>query len=206
MKNMLRDYMQRLRTYFFTGLVTVTPIFITGYILISSIAYFDGFFHDYINLKYRIPGIGLFSVILLIIIVGFLTRYYIGKKIVDILEYMVFRIPFIKRVYSAIKQVSTSILGQNKFIFKKVVRLEYPRKGIHTLGFLTSDINSNQLLKFTEDDGEFCTVFIPTTPNPTSGYVIVVKKEDITVLEMTIEDGMKYIISAGALDLKDLSQ
>ncbi len=204
MKRFIKKILNELKKYFLTGLVTILPIFITVYIIAKSVVFFDEKFKSLFHLNLKFPGIGIVIFSLIIIFIGVITRYYIGKKFLHLFEFILTKLPFIKRFYSAIKQVSNAILGDKKFIFKKVVLIEYPRRGAYTIGFLTSIIENGSKLGL--ENGKFCSVFVPTTPNPTSGFIIIIPEEEIIILDISVEDGMKYVISAGALDITEVDK
>jgi len=124
-----------------------------------------------------------------------LARYYIGKKIIDWTDRVLMRVPFLNKIYGAIKQVNDAFSG-NKNSFKTVVLVEFPREGIHSIGFLTSEQHDEVQQKTKE---KVVCVFVPTTPNPTSGFLILVPEEKVTKLDMSVADGIKYIVSLGSL-------
>ena len=133
--------------------------------------------------------------VVLISAVGVLARYYIGKKIIDWTDRVLRRVPFLNKIYSAIKQVNDAFSG-NKHSFKTVVLVEFPREGIYSIGFLTSEQRDEVQQKTKE---KVVCVFVPTTPNPTSGFLILVPEEKVTKLDMSVADGIKYIVSLGSL-------
>jgi uncharacterized membrane protein len=131
----------------------------------------------------------------LICMVGVLARNYIGKKIIDWTDRVLMRVPFLNKIYSAIKQVNDAFAG-NKHSFKTVVLVEFPREGIHSIGFITSEQRDEVQQKIRE---KVVCVFVPTTPNPTSGFLILVPEEKVTKLDMSVADAIKYIVSLGSL-------
>jgi uncharacterized membrane protein len=133
--------------------------------------------------------------VVLISAVGVLARYYIGKKIIDWTDRVLRRVPFLNKIYSAIKQVNDAFSG-NKHSFKTVVLVEFPREGIYSIGFLTSEQRDEVQQKTRE---KVVCVFVPTTPNPTSGFLILVPEDKVTKLDMSVADGIKYIVSLGSL-------
>jgi uncharacterized membrane protein len=128
-------------------------------------------------------------------VVGVLARYYIGKKIIDWTDRVLMRVPFLNKIYGAIKQVNDAFSG-NRHSFKTVVLVEFPREGIYSIGFLTSEQRDEVQQKTRE---KVVCVFVPTTPNPTSGFLILVPEEKVTKLDMSVADGIKYIVSLGSL-------
>ena len=139
--------------------------------------------------------VALLLAVALISAVGVLARYYIGKKIIDWTDRVLMRVPFLNKIYGAIKQVNDAFSG-NKHSFKTVVLVEFPREGIYSIGFLTSEQRDEVQQKTKE---KVVCVFVPTTPNPTSGFLILVPEEKVTKLDMSVADGIKYIVSLGSL-------
>jgi len=139
--------------------------------------------------------VALALAVVLISIVGVLARYYIGKKIINWTDRVLMRVPLLNKIYGAIKQVNDAFSG-NKHSFKTVVLVEFPREGIHSIGFLTSEQRDEVQQKTRE---KVVCVFVPTTPNPTSGFLILVPEEKVTKLEMSVADAIKYIVSLGSL-------
>jgi uncharacterized membrane protein len=139
--------------------------------------------------------VALLLAVAMISVVGVLARYYIGKKIIDWTDRVLMRVPFLNKIYGAIKQVNDAFSG-NKNSFKTVVLVEFPREGIHSIGFLTSEQHDEVQQKTKE---KVVCVFVPTTPNPTSGFLILVPEEKVTKLDMSVADGIKYIVSLGSL-------
>lgn len=139
--------------------------------------------------------LALVLAVLLISGVGLLTRYYIGKRIIEWLDTAMMNIPLLNKFYGAIKQVNEAFSG-NKNSFKTVVLVEFPREGVYSVGFLTSDDNAEASNKTGE---KLVSVFIPTTPNPTSGFLVLVPGGKITKLDMSVAEGLKYIVSLGAI-------
>ena len=139
--------------------------------------------------------VALALAVALISVVGVLARYYIGKKIIDWTDRVLMRVPFLNKIYGAIKQVNDAFSG-NKHSFKTVVLVEFPSEGVHSIGFLTSEQRDEVQQKTRE---KVVCVFVPTTPNPTSGFLILVPEEKVTKLDMSVADGIKYIVSLGSL-------
>ena len=137
------------------------------------------------------------AVVLLIAFVGLMTRVIIVRKFFVFFENILLRLPMINKVYGAIKEISRAFLGKKKSGFKKVVLVEYPRKGIYTLGFVTSE-DKWKIRQF-PDSKDMISVYVPTTPNPTSGLFILLNKDEVISLDMSVEDALKVIISAGAI-------
>lgn len=134
--------------------------------------------------------------ILLVSIVGLLARYYIGKRMIAWLDGTLLRVPLLNKIYGAIKQVNEAFTSGKKTAFKTVVLVEFPREGMHSIGFITSEQHEEVQMKTQE---KVVCVFVPTTPNPTSGFLVLVPEDKVTKLDMSVADGIKYIISLGAV-------
>lgn len=143
-----------------------------------------------------IPGIGVVATIALIFLIGLFTTNWAGRKLWDIGEWVVVQIPVIRSVYTGAKQVIETFVTNSDQAFSKVVMLEYPRKGIYCLAFITGSTKGEIHLKTGK---EFTNIFLPTTPNPTSGFFLMVPDEDLTELDMSVEDGIKMIVSGGVV-------
>jgi len=211
LKKIYNLIMQSLKKNFFTGLVIILPISATYFIVKYIVLFISKNLPDHI-LSYLLPSkynlnfdgikyidkfVSFFIGFILIIIIGYFFSNYFGKKILKLWEFILQKLPFINKLYSVIKQIIEQIIinfqNPKKEIFKKVVLIEYPRKGIYSIGFISSKNNRfDKLLK-----NELYNVFIPTTPNPTSGLLIIVPKNELIEIDINIEDAMKYIISAG---------
>ncbi len=197
--------MKRLRTslknYFLTGLLVILPIFITVYVILSLIRAMDAIL-KYIPAKYlpetylqiHIPGLGLILVVILVFVVGLLTRNFIGRKIVQLGENIVDRIPLVRVLYAGVKQLLEPLFLQKTNAFKRVALIEYPRRGVHVIGFVTGESKGEVQSKTSKD---MMNIFIPTTPNPTSGFYILIPEDEVVYLNMSVEDAFKLIISGG---------
>ena len=197
--------MKRIRTslknYFLTGLLVILPIFITGYVIWFLIRIMDVMlkyippkFHPETYLHIRIPGLGLILVVILIFIVGILTRNLVGRKIVHFGENLVDRIPLVRILYTGVKQLAEAFFVNKNDAFKKVALLEYPRRGIYVIGFITGESKGELQNKTSKN---MLNVFVPTTPNPTSGFYILIPEDEVILLNMSVEDAFKLIISGG---------
>ncbi len=198
---------RRLRMYFVTGLLVLVPLVLTGYIIWNLFLAIDGILRGVVyNLlleqfgvsfgKTQIPGIGFITLIFVIILTGAVTRNYFGRKVVAFGDQVVDRIPLINRVYGAIKQISQALFSSKREVFEKAVLFEYPRKGIYSIGFYTQDTRGVVQESL---DVDVVSVFLPTTPNPTSGFLLFVPKNEIVDLDLSIEDALKLVISGGAV-------
>jgi uncharacterized membrane protein len=145
-------------------------------------------------LPFHMPGVGLILVIIIILAVGVLFRNLAGRKVVHFWENMVHRIPLVRILYSGVKQLLESFFLQKNDAFKRVALLEYPRRGAYVIGFITGE-SKGEVQSKTEKN--MMNVFVPTTPNPTSGFYILIPKDELIILNMTVEDAFKLIISGG---------
>ncbi|MAS59264.1 MAG: hypothetical protein CMD42_06055 [Gammaproteobacteria bacterium] len=190
---------QRLRNYFLTGLVAAAPVAITIWVAMWFVQSVDSWFAPFIpnalrELPFSLPGLGLIAALLLLTTLGFLTANFFGRAIIGYGESLVDRLPLIRGIYSTLKQIFETVATQSNKNFKSVVLFEYPRKDIWAIGFVTTEAKGEISEK--KDDNLLC-IFAPTTPNPTSGYLLFVPKEDTVALDMSVEDAAKLIISAG---------
>ena len=145
-------------------------------------------------LQIHIPGLGLILVVILVFVVGLLTRNFIGRKIVKLGENIVDRIPLVRILYTGVKQLLEPLFLQKTNAFKRVALIEYPRRGVHVIGFVTGESKGEVQSKTSKD---MMNVFVPTTPNPTSGFYILIPEDEVVYLNMSVEDAFKLIISGG---------
>ena len=187
----------RLRNYFFTGVIVLVPIGFTLYLSKFLINFSANLVPSGLNpntyLPYSIPGIEIILTVIFITIVGGLSLSFLGKKFLQIIDDLFKRIPILRTIYSAIGQMTDSFRNQegNK---KSVVLVEYPRKGSWAVGFATKE-NTGEIK--TKTNQNLVNVFVPTTPNPTSGFLLMIPKDDLIYLDMTFEEASKFIVSAG---------
>ena len=195
----------RIRNYFLTGIVVAAPIGLTIYITTWFIDLVDNWFTPLIPDPYRpdhflpveIPGLGLIIAFVLLTLLGAITANFIGRTILNAGERLVSRMPVVRSIYGALKQIFETVISQSNQSFREVGLIEYPRKGLYSICFITTR-TKNEIASRTGK--ELVSVFVPTTPNPTSGFLLFVPKEEITILDMTIEEGAKMIISAGLVE------
>ena len=192
----------KIKAYFFTGILVTAPVAMTFYLAYKLITWIDISVNRLIPpefrpdnyLPYSIPGLGVVLLILALILIGMFAAGFLGRFFLKLGEWIVYKVPFISSVYSLLKQVFQTFLSNRNDAFTKVVLLEYPRKGIWILGFVSSDTQGEVKDKLGR---ELLNVFIPTTPNPTSGFLIFVPKEDTISIDMSVEEGIKFVISGG---------
>ncbi len=195
----------RLRRYFLTGLVICAPVVITLYLTWTLIQWVDGWVKPYIPpgyspdtyLPFSVPGFGLLVALVIITLVGFLTANLIGRSIIGYGEHLLSRMPVVRSIYSALKQIFETVFREDSDSFQSVAIVEYPRKGMWALAFVATDTLGEVQARLDAEAGRTVSVFLPTTPNPTSGYLLFVPKSDVIVLEMSVEEAAKLVISAG---------
>ena len=193
----------KLRNYFFTGIIVLIPLGFTLYLTIFLISISSRLVPDDINpnnyLPFSIPGLEIIVSILFITLIGGLSLSFIGKKILNFINELLKKIPFLRTIYSAIGQMTETFTDRKKSK-KSVVLVEYPRKGSWAVGFATKD-NKGEITKKTNK--KLVNVFVPTTPNPTSGFLLMFPKDEIIYLDMSFEEASKFIVSAGTSNPKN---
>ena len=197
--------MTRLRNYFLTGFIVCAPLAITAYITWSFIGWVDSWVKPYIPARYspetylpfRIPGFGLIVALVLLPLIGFLTANIVGRAVVGFGERLLGRMPLVRGIYGSLKQIFETVLSNKGDMFRQVGLVEYPRKGVWSLVFVAGEKETEINQKLDQEGDPLIAVFMPCTPNPTTGFLMYVPKSDIVMLDMTIEDGAKLIVSAG---------
>ena len=201
-KRKKKSFALKLRNYFFTGVVVLIPIGFTLYLTKILISVSSKLIPSEINpntyLHFSIPGLEIILTIIFITIIGYLSLSFLGKKFLQIVDDLFKRIPILRTIYSAIGQMTESFT-QKKNNKKSVVLIEYPRKGTWAVGFATKD-NKGEMKNKTSRD--LVNVFVPTTPNPTSGFLLMFPKEDVIYLDISFEEASKFIVSAGTSNPK----
>ena len=198
----------RLRNYLIAGVLVTAPIGLTVYFSWAFIAWIDDRVMPLIPLRYHpetylpfsVPGIGLIVVLAGLILIGALTASILGRTFVHISERILNRMPIIRGIYATIKQVFETVLSHQSDAFRQVVMIEYPRRGLWALAFLTGP-TVGEVQNLTRE--RVLNIFLPTTPNPTSGFLLFVPQEDVVVLDMTVEEGIKMVMSGGIVTPPD---
>lgn len=191
-----------LKTYFITGLVVTGPVGLTFLLISWIINLLDGWFKPLLPAQFQpehylpfdIPGVGLIVALILLLIIGGLTANFLGRSLISYAEGVLSQMPAIGPIYNALRQIFKAAVNNKGRSFSQVALLEYPRKGIWAIGFVTNDIKG-QISDHVKD--ETISIFIPTTPNPTSGFLLFLPKNDVKILKMTVEEGARLVISAG---------
>ena len=200
-KNIKKSLFARLRNNFIAGIVVLIPIGITLYLTLFFIRISENILPREINpnnyLPFNIPGVEILIALFFITLIGWLSLSFLGKKFFELLNNILKKIPILRTIYSAIGQMTESFTkADNKQ--KSVVLLEYPRKGVWAVGFATKE---NQGVIKEKINQELINVFVPTTPNPTSGFLLMVPKNDLIYLDVTFEQASKFIVSAGTTNI-----
>lgn len=198
----------RLRNNFLTGLIVIAPVGLTFWLIWSVIGWFDGWVLPFVPLSYRpdiwllqrydidvdIRGIGVVVFLFFTLLVGWLAKGFIGRSIIRWAEGLVQKTPVIRSIYGGLKQIAETILAQDQTSFEEACLVEYPRRGIWAIAFVSTTAKGEIARRA---DVPMVSVFLPTTPNPTSGFLLFVPAEDIVPLDMSVEDAAKLVISAG---------
>jgi uncharacterized membrane protein len=192
----------RVRAYFLAGILVTAPVAITLYLAWAVVDLIDNSVSRLLPAQYNpenympfsVPGLGVVIVIVTLTLIGAFTAGVIGRLVIRAGEAVLARMPIIRSVYGATKQIMETVLANQSAAFREVVLLEYPRRGIWTLGFISGQ-TQGEVQSLTADD--VVNVFVPTTPNPTSGFLLFVPRSDLHVLGMTVEEGIKMVVSGG---------
>lgn len=194
---------QLIKRYFLTGLLIWVPLVITGWVLSFIVSTLDQSLrllpeaiHPQRLFGFAIPGAGALLTLAMILLTGLLAANFIGQKLVTWWEMLLARIPVVNSVYNSVKQVSDTLFSSNGNAFRKALLVQYPREGSWTIAFLTGKPGGDVLNHL---DGDYVSVYVPTTPNPTSGFFLMMPKRDVVELEMTVDEALKYIISMGVV-------
>ncbi|MBK5934114.1 putative membrane protein [Rhodovulum imhoffii] len=197
-------FLNRLRTNFLTGIVVIAPIGLTIWLIWTVTGWIDGFVLPFIPAKFKpehyigidVRGLGVIFFLVFTVIVGWLAKGLIGRSFISWGERMVDRMPVIRSVYNGLKQIAETVFAQSETSFDQACLVEYPRKGIWAVAFISTRAKG-EVNRRIPHDGDLTAVFMPTTPNPTSGFLLFVPRRDIIVLDMSVEDAAKLVISAG---------
>jgi uncharacterized membrane protein len=198
---MTRGMVESFRRYFVRGLLALLPITLTVFILDWLVRFMEGGLNflpgplrPYNYLPFYFPGVGALTTILVVWLMGVFVTHVASVRFQALWDRLVHAIPFVSGIYKAVKQLVDAIFSQDKSSFRRVVLIEYPRKGIYSLGLVTG-VSEGEIQDLTQE--RVINVFIPTTPNPTSGWYILVPEKDAVTLEMSVEEAFKLIISGG---------
>ena len=194
----------RLRAYLLAGIVVTTPLAITLWLTWNFIHWVDVQITPLIPVAYNpgtylpfsVPGLGLLIMLVFLTLVGFVAANFFGRSLIHLGERLVGRMPVIRSIYGAAKQIIETVLRNSSNSFRQVVLMEYPRQGVWSIAFLTGEASGELQRRLGED---WITVYMPTTPNPTSGFLLMVRRADVIALDMSVEEAIKLIISTGVI-------
>jgi uncharacterized membrane protein len=197
--------MSRIRNYFLTGLAIAAPLFLTVYIVRTFIGWIDGWVTPFIPTAYKpdtyihysVPGFGVVVALIFITLLGFLTANFVGKRLVALGESVLSRMPIVRNIYGALKQIVETAVSPTTRPFQTVGLIEFPSKGLWSVVFLTGNTRGEVATKIPGAEGDVVNVFVPTTPTPISGFLVFMKRSDVIILDMTVEEAAKLVISAG---------
>ncbi|MEO1139099.1 MAG: DUF502 domain-containing protein [Pseudomonadota bacterium] len=209
-----------LRASFLTGIVVIAPVGLTVWLIWTLVGWVDGFVLPFVPdvyqpeslinryilgntrpdddgwVKINIRGVGVIVFLLFTLFVGWVAKGLIGRSLIRYAESLVDRMPVVRSIYSGVKQIAETVFAQSERSFEKACLIQYPRKGIWAIGFISTEAKGEVLAK-AETSGQMLSVFVPTTPNPTSGFLLFFPREDVIELDMSIEEAAKLVISAG---------
>lgn len=205
-------FLASLRTSFITGIIVIAPVGLTVWLLWTMMGWVDGFVFPFVPDAYapqnilhtlfgieqtiNVRGLGIVFFILFTTLVGWIAKGVFGRVLIRWGESIVDRMPVIRSIYSGLKQIAETVFAQQERSFEQACMVEYPRRGIWAVGFITSEAKG-EIQNITEEHEKLISVFVPTTPNPTSGFLLFFKESEIHVLDMSVEDAAKLVISAG---------
>ena len=203
-----RGFWGRIRGYFLAGVLVTAPLGITGYLAWVIVKFIDesvtplvpALYNPETYLPFSVPGLGVLILIIILTLIGALTAGLLGRWLLHTGERMLNRMPVVRSIYSAIKQIFETVMGQQSNAFREAVLIEYPRRGIWAIAFITG-VTEGEVQNLTEQ--ETVNIFLPTTPNPTSGFLLFVPKDEVVPLDMTVEEAIKMVISGGIVTPPD---
>lgn len=199
-----RGLLAGVRASFLTGLVVVVPAVLTIWLIVTVIEFVDGkvlplvparLWPDWLA-QYTVPGLGLAIFLGFTLLVGWLAKGMIGRRLIGLSEEIVARMPVVRSVYNGLKQIAETVFAQSNTSFRRACLVQYPRPGLWAIAFVSTETRG-ELARHLDAGGRHISVFLPTTPNPTSGFLLFVPERDVILLDMSIEDAAKLVISAG---------
>jgi uncharacterized membrane protein len=193
----IRDLFKK---YFITGLLVLLPLWATYYVLTALLGVIDGILGDLPShfMGFRFPGMGILTLTVFVLLIGLLSANFVGTRLVRSSDEFMQKVPLVRGVYTTVKQIMETFSVKHNF--HGVGLVEYPRKGCYSIGFITGEVQGERL----GHSGKFMSVFVPTTPNPTAGFLLILPETEVTRLAVSVDEGMKYIISLGLVSLTDI--
>ncbi len=191
------------RRYFLYGLVVFLPLVLTIYLFVWSLDFADNLLRQFIEpyflqqFGFYFKGLSIIIGVYIIVLIGFFATNYFGKKLYGGFERFLLQLPFFRQVYPPLKEIAIFLFSRERLSFKQVVIVQYPRKGIYSLGFLTNETGQRVRTLLRED---LCNVFVPSAPGPLTGYVIMIPRKDIIFTELSVEEAIKFTVSGGVVN------
>jgi uncharacterized membrane protein len=196
--------MNKIKNYLLAGILVWLPIGLTLWVLNLIITFVDQFVPSQLSSQAifgaKIPGTGLFFTILVLFVTGIFTKNFLGQKFIELWDKFVLHIPIVKSLYKGIKQVSDTLFSGSGHAFRKALLIKFPHNDAWTIAFITGTPSSQVIGN--DSNRNYVNVYVPTTPNPTSGYFLIVHKDNTRELDMTVDEALRYVISMGSLDSK----
>ena len=199
-----------MKKYFITGLLVLVPIFVTAWVLVTLIGTMDksllllpAAWRPAAQIGLEIPGMGAILTLLIIFVTGVVARNFFGRQLLAMWDDFLSRVPFVKSIYSSVKQVSDTLFSDSGNAFRQAVLVQYPHQGSWTIAFVTGTPGGDVVNHLY---GDYVSIYVPTTPNPTSGFFLMMPKSEVIELEMSVDEALKYIISMGTVTPKDSRQ
>jgi uncharacterized membrane protein len=196
-----------MKKYFITGLLVLVPLFITVWVVTSLIGMMDQSllllpeeWRPKAQLGVDIPGLGAILTVLIILVTGIIATNFFGSKLILLWESLLARVPVVKSIYASVKQVSDTLFSDSGNAFRQAVLIQFPREGAWTIAFITGQPGGDVANHL---QGDFVSVYVPTTPNPTGGYFIMMPRHQVILLDMSVDAALKYIISMGVVAPQD---
>ena len=196
-----------MKKYFITGLLVLVPIFVTAWVLVTLISTMDKSllllpmsWRPAAQIGLEIPGMGAILTLMIIFVTGVIARNFFGRQLLVIWDDFLSRVPFVKSIYSSVKQVSDTLFSDSGNAFRQAVLVQYPHQGAWTIAFVTGSPGGDVVNHL---HGDYVSIYVPTTPNPTSGFFLMMPKSEVIELEMSVDEALKYIISMGTVAPKD---
>lgn len=209
-ENIKTTFWRKLKNYLLTGVIVAAPVAITVYMSYHLVIWINEVTSHLVPQQWRIgnfvpyavPGLGLILLLLVLVFIGMLTTGWVGKFFVRIWEKIIRKMPIVSSFYSLMKQIFETFLSQKSRSFSEVVLVQYPRPGLWTIAFVSKDDTNGEIADKTEQN--MMSIYVPTTPNPTSGFLIFVPKNDVIKLDISVEEGIKYVLSCGIVTPESL--
>ena len=204
----------RLRTYLLTGVVVAMPIWITIYVAMAFVGFVDDAVGALIPARYHpdnvlplsVPGLGLIILVVVLTLLGAMTANIVGRGVISAGDRLVNRMPVIRSIYGVLKQIFETILNQKERSFTQACLVEYPRPGLWAIGFVSSKTKGEVAEKLGSDGDPLINIFVPTTPNPTSGFLLFARRSEVKILDMSVEEAAKLVVSAGVVTPEKIAE